>query len=401
MLQVYIWGAGNCVRQVAEEIDLTKAEIAGILDQDERKQGTELFPSLFVCSPQEIPGKDFDYVVVSIKNYESVEKECVRLGIAPEKVICYWKEGADDSIFVRRAERIEKLVKEKNIFRCRLDSAPYEWEIEASPRILRGTELLEKIYADHSSLCRFGDGEFEMIREKERPWFQKSDPELSRRLKEVLFSEDSGINIAVAQNFVGLEQYKEAAADAIREYMYGDTRREILQLLNSQRCYYDTYVTRPYIIYKDKKNADEIFPLFKKIWNCREVVIVEGEYSRIGIGNDLMKNARSLSRILCPSQNAWDKYQEILHEVLCRVSRQSLICISLGPSATVLAYDLAKEGYQALDIGQLDNEYEWYLREAEERIEIPGKMVAEIAAEQKFEIADEAVYKNQIIARIV
>ena len=47
------------------------------------------------------------------------------------------------------------------------------------------------------------------------------------------------------------------------------------------------------------------------------------------------------------------------------------------------------------------NEYEWYLREAEERIEIPGKMVAEIAAEQKFEIADEAVYKNQIIARIV
>ena len=78
-----------------------------------------------------------------------------------------------------------------------------------------------------------------------------------------------------------------------------------------------------------------------------------------------------------------------------------MICISLGPSATVLAYDLAKEGYQALDIGQLDNEYEWYLREAEERIEIPGKMVAEIAAEQKFEIADEAVYKNQIIARIV
>ena len=44
MLQVYIWGAGNCVRQVAEEIDLTKAEIAGILDQDERKQGTELSP---------------------------------------------------------------------------------------------------------------------------------------------------------------------------------------------------------------------------------------------------------------------------------------------------------------------------------------------------------------------
>lgn len=402
MLRVYIWGAGHYIQQVVEEIDSTKAQIAGILDQDEKKQGTELLPSLFVSSPLEMIGKDFDYVIVSIKNYESVEKECGKLGIAPEKVISYWKEvGAENSVFSKRAERIEELVKEKKLLQYRLDSAPYEWKIKTSPKILGGRELLEKIYADHSSLCRFGDGEFEMIREKERPWFQKPDPVLSKRLKEVLFSENRKINIAIAQNFVGLEQYKEDAADGIREYMYGDTRREILRLVNPQRHYYDTYVTRPYIIYKDRKNADDIFPLFKKIWGHRDVVIVEGEYARIGMGNDLMKNVNSLSRILCPSKNAWDKYDEILHRILDNVSKQSLICISLGPSATVLAYDLAKEGYQALDIGQLDNEYEWYVREAKERVEIPGKLVAELAVKQKFEMEDEAAYKSQIIAKII
>ena len=41
-----------------------------------------------------------------------------------------------------------------------------------------------------------------------------------------------------------------------------------------------------------------------------------------------------------------------------------MIIIALGPTATVLAYDLAKEGYQALDMGHFDIEYEWYLRNA-------------------------------------
>lgn len=34
--------------------------------------------------------------------------------------------------------------------------------------------------------------------------------------------------------------------------------------------------------------------------------------------------------------------------------------ISLGPTATVLAYDLFKAGYQAIDFGHVDVEYEWW-----------------------------------------
>ena len=130
------------------------------------------------------------------------------------------------------------------------------------------------------------------------------------------------------------------------------------------------------------------------------MLIVEGEYSRIGMGNDLMTCARSISRILCPFKNAWDKYEDILSTVLEKADRKALICISLGPCATILAYDLAKAGYQALDIGQIDNEYDWYVRGVKEREDIPGKLVAERPAGQKLEMDEETEYRKQIIARI-
>ena len=239
-----------------------------------------------------------------------------------------------------------------------------------------------------------------MIRGKARPWFQNPDERLGGRLKEILFSDDDCINVAIPQNFRGLDKYKEDAADSIRYYMFGDTRKDILEMIDMNRLYYDAYVSRPYIMYKDGKNADEIFPLFQELWKDRDVLIVEGEYSRIGMGNDLMTCARSISRILCPFKNAWDKYEDILSTVLEKADRKALICISLGPCATILAYDLAKAGYQALDIGQIDNEYDWYVRGVKEREDIPGKLVAERPAGQKLEMDEETEYRKQIIARI-
>lgn len=401
MFHIYIWGAGFYVRQVLEEIDSSKVKILGIIDSDRGKQGTGLFQPIPVIDPSDISGKEFDYLIISVKNFEIVEKACNELRIPSEKVIAYWKEESTDHVFINRALRVDRLVREKLIYQYRLDSAPYEWKLKPSPIIRAGADVLRKMLQDHSSLCRFGDGEFEMIRRKERLWYQRTDERLGERLKEVLFSEDNSINVAIPQNFRGFEKYKENAADNIRDYMHGDTRQDILELIDKDRIYYDAYVSRPYIIYKDRKNADEIFPLFQAIWKDRDVMIVEGEFSRIGIGNDLLKGAGSVSRILCPSKNAWDRYDDILDSVLRAASKKSLICISLGPCATVLAYDLARAGYQALDIGQLDNEYEWYLRGAQTQIPIPGKMVAEVSGEQAFELSDEREYISQIITRII
>ena len=49
----------------------------------------------------------------------------------------------------------------------------------------------------------------------------------------------------------------------------------------------------------------------------------------------------------------------------------------MGPTATILSYDLYKFGYQVIDIGHIDIEYELYLRNASDMIPIPNKYVNE------------------------
>ena len=82
------------------------------------------------------------------------------------------------------------------------------------------------------------------------------------------------------------------------------------------------------------------------------VYLVEGEYTRSGIGNDLYKNAASVYRIICPATDAYEKYNEILQTACSLIPHRDdvvVLCL-LGPTATVLAYDLHKAGYWALDM---------------------------------------------------
>ena len=65
-----------------------------------------------------------------------------------------------------------------------------------------------------------------------------------------------------------------------------------------------------------------------------------------------------------------------------------------------MAYDLAKAGYCALDIGQVDTEYEWFIRGVTERCDVPYKTVSEYVDKKVFsEIQD--VYKMKYEKEII
>lgn len=57
--------------------------------------------------------------------------------------------------------------------------------------------------------------------------------------------------------------------------------------------------------------------------------------------------------------NAFQEYDRILQAAL-KVKKSVLFLLALGPTATILAYDLCKAGVQAIDIGRVDVEYEWF-----------------------------------------
>lgn len=85
----------------------------------------------------------------------------------------------------------------------------------------------------------------------------------------------------------------------------------------------------------------KIFSLLKKLWEDRNVLIVEGAQTRLGVGNDLFSNAKSIERILAPAKNPFDSYDKILSAIVTHC-KEHLVLIALGPTATVLATDLFK-----------------------------------------------------------
>lgn len=118
----------------------------------------------------------------------------------------------------------------------------------------------------------------------------------------------------------------------------------------------------------------------------------------MGVGNDLFDNVKSIRRILCPPRDAFDRYQEILNEAQ-KLEKTALFLIALGPTATVLAYDLFKSGYQAIDAGHVDVEYEWWRMGAKRKVKLERKYVNEAANGKQVSDAGE-FYRKQIIAKI-
>jgi hypothetical protein len=69
-------------------------------------------------------------------------------------------------------------------------------------------------------------------------------------------------------------------------------------------------------------------------------------------------------------------------------------------TATVLARDLAHAGFQAIDLGHIDIEYEWMLRNATEKIAIPGKYTNEVVGGNQVEDIKDEKYLSQIVAKV-
>ena len=170
------------------------------------------------------------------------------------------------------------------------------------------------------------------------------------------------------------------------------------RLLLPDRLYYNTFITRPYMDFASKEDCPRWFHQMKAIWKDRDVVFIEGEKSRLGVGNDLFDNVKSIRRILCPPRDAFDRYEEILNEAQ-KLEKTALFLIALGPTATVLAYDLFKSGYQAIDAGHVDVEYEWWRMGAKRKVKLERKYVNEAANGKQVSDAGE-FYRKQIIAKI-
>ncbi|TYS60082.1 SP_1767 family glycosyltransferase [Sutcliffiella horikoshii] len=270
-----------------------------------------------------------------------------------------------------------------------------------APIVCSNEQTIEKIINDKCSVSRFGDGEFYLLTETKDLKFQKKSNELSKCLKEVIDSNEKNLLICIPKVFkkTDLTNRTEESMKFWKSYLR-KFRFEWYKILNRKRTYYSSTFTRNYIALSDKSDSLNYFQKVKKIWEDRDLLIVEGEFSRMGVGNSLFDNVKSIERILAPSENAFEKYKEILLEVK-QHNKDKLIIIGLGPTATVLAYDLHKCGYQAIDIGHLDVEFEWFLQKSIIKTKVRNKYVIE--ANHKIQDSEGFIdekYESQILKKI-
>lgn len=299
-------------------------------------------------------------------------------------------------------DELNKLWQFAMINRYRIDSLPYEMmdpdyqSFFYKPRILSAEDTICQLTEKHKSFARFGDGEFAAIVGQKRWNFQQESEVLSRKLSEVLASDDDNLLIGLNPNFYqNLLDHEESDADGVRAYMRPMVRRLHAEHLSPDRIYGDA-------LFHNIDSVDRLNKL-KAIWNNRHCVFIEGVHTGMGVGNDLFDNCASIERILGPAENAINVYEKILEEAQ-KQPKDKLILIAMGPTATVLAYELNKNGYQAIDVGHMDLIYESFIRRLPNlySVDIPYKYctVDERISGRDIPNIDEPIYKSQVIATI-
>lgn len=263
--------------------------------------------------------------------------------------------------------------------------------------ILSIEQTIQGIIDKHFSIARYGDGEIKLCNNRDLG-FQYTDPILCSRLREILHNDIEGLLVCVPGVFGSLDQYMDHDRKHWTKHL-AYFRRSWYKYMDRNSQYGEAFISRFYMPYRDKSVAEHAVQLWKKVWDGRDLLIVEGEKSRLGVGNDLFDNAYSIKRILAPNMEAFTHYEEILTEVK-KHDKSNLVLLALGPTATVLAADLCQLGYQAIDIGHIDIEYEWMRMGADHKVPVSNKFVNEAGGGNGVGDSSDALYLSQIVTKI-
>ena len=260
-----------------------------------------------------------------------------------------------------------KAIKKYADYEYMLDNLKYEIADEIKdirlPKVLSQTDSIKEIIKTKKSVVRFGDGEFNLILGN-AIGFQEFDPKLQARLKEILTNTDDSMLIGISNRFGRLNDVDTNVRAYWRGFM-GRHRQELYKLLDFDRTYIDTCMTAHAIEVEDHTTPEVLaeseayYNEVRKIWEGQDITIIKGSGTE-KFTHDIYDNAKSVSYIYGPKKHAFREYDRIFAEAK-QLPKDRLMIVVLGPTATVLAYDLAKAGYQALDIGHMAKAYEWLL----------------------------------------
>lgn len=234
-------------------------------------------------------------------------------------------------------------------------------------------ETIDELLNTEKSMVRFGDGEIVMIKGVDL-MLQKASPEIGKGLAEILAYPYDDLIVTIPGIFDTLSDHRKASRQFWKDHLLF-CRKTYERYCNPDRVYYTTFVSRCYYYGRDHSNCDRWFAKIRKIWENRDVVIVEGMKTHNGVGNDLFDSAHSIERIICPPKDAYGALPRIT-EACVQYGTDRLFLLSIGVAAKFLALELFQRGYRVLDTGNMDLEYEWYVHQAVEKVPLAKHDIA-------------------------
>lgn len=239
------------------------------------------------------------------------------------------------------------------------------------PKILSKHETVEYILKGNKSVARLGDGEFKIIKGGVAV-FQKKNQELAKRLLKILNSDDEKIAIGIpwtcCHSPLTVASIDDKRSRKFLSSFFGENVEWIMKSLKKDKVYIDTRFTAP-------DDSVEYYEDIMQLWKNRNITIICGDRVFKNIKNNIFDCANSVEYQYAPTENAFEKYDEILERAKT-ISKDRLVIIILGPTATVLAYDLALLGYQALDLGHIAKSYDAFCKGIEMNQENISKFFA-------------------------
>ena len=251
-------------------------------------------------------------------------------------------------------------------------------------------ETIDELLGTEKSMVRFGDGEVIMIKGVDL-MLQKASPEIGEGLAKILAYPWDDLMVTIPGIFDTLSDHHKASRKFWQDHLLF-CRKTYEKYCNPNRVYYTTFISRCYYFGQDRSLCDGWFAKIRKIWENRDIVIVEGTRTHNGVGNNLFDSAASIERIICPPSDAYGALPDILKECL-RYDKDRMFLLSVGVAAKFLAVELFQRGYRVLDIGNMDLEYEWYVRQVSDKIPLEKHDIVGEEANRKVGYDD---YLNQV-----
>jgi hypothetical protein len=213
------------------------------------------------------------------------------------------------------------------------------------PAVLDEWSTIRLISDTGASLCRFGDGEVKLMMGHDIK-SQSHDEALGKRLRRIAAAHDPRVVVAIPPIY---EEIKPSHRGFWARYAAPERARYFA----NEEPYGSSFVTR--LDYHPDLDCEDYWALIRGLWAGREVLCVTGggqdsRWGRTGI----LAGADRVDWLNAPQHGAWAAYEALLEH--CRAWR-GLVVAAVGPTATVLAWDLGTSGVQCLDLGHLASFY--------------------------------------------